>query len=160
MSANRLETKPLGFTELRKWLRHRHPMVLLDRVLDHEPGQFIRALLSVSGNLDCVAGHFPERAIYPGTNLIQAFTQCGIILFQMSTTPLNEDELTLVGSIETRFFKIVVPGDQVIFDVRAERIVDNVFYFAGKASVESERVAAFKANLVRLKVEEMGSPLW
>jgi 3-hydroxyacyl-[acyl-carrier-protein] dehydratase len=160
MSVKRLETKPLGFTELRKWLRHRHPMVLLDRVLDHEPGQFIQALLSVSGNLDCVAGHFPERAIYPGTNLIQAFTQCGIILFQMSTTPLSDDELTLVGSIETRFFKIVVPGDQVVFDVQANRIVDNVFYFAGKATVANERVAAFKANLVRLKVEEMGSPLW
>jgi 3-hydroxyacyl-[acyl-carrier-protein] dehydratase len=135
-------------------------MVLLDRVLDHEPGQFIQAALSVSGNLDCVAGHFPERAIYPGTNLIQAFTQCGIILFQMSTSLLNDDELTLVGTIETRFFKIVVPGDQVIFDVQADRIVENVFYFSGKATVSNERVAAFKANLVRLKVEDMGSPLW
>lgn len=160
MSASSPEIKPMGFTELRQWLRHRHPMVLLDRVLDYEPGQFLQAVLSVSGNLDCIAGHFPERAIYPGSNLIQAFTQCGIILYQLCSSPLKDDELTLVGSIEARFFKIVVPGDQVIFDVQASRIVENVFYFSGKATVSDVRVAAFKANLVRLKIEEMGLQLW
>ena len=51
----------MGFSELRSWLRHRHPMVFLDRVLDYEPAQFLTATVAVSGALDVMAGHFPER---------------------------------------------------------------------------------------------------
>lgn len=156
----RPEKKAIGFTGLRKWLRHRHPMILLDRVLDHEPGEFLTGLLSVSGGLDSIAGHFPERAIYPGSNLIQAFSQCGIMLFQMSTSPLAEDELTLVGSVEARFFKVAVPGDQVVFHVKADRIIQNTFHFSGKATVEDVRIAAFRATLIRARAADLGSPLW
>nr|WP_275938398.1 hypothetical protein [Pectobacterium brasiliense] len=56
----------MGFTELKGWLRHRHPMVYLDRVLDYEPGKYIKTLMAVSGQTDAIAGHFPERAIFSG----------------------------------------------------------------------------------------------
>ena len=154
------QPKPLGFTALRQWLRHRHPMILLDRIVDHEPGKFLEAIISISGNLDCIAGHFPERAIYPGSNLIQAYAQAGIILYQMSTSMLAEDELTLIGSVESRFLKVVVPGDQVLMRLEVNRLVGNLFYYSGKATVGSSRVAAFRASLVRTKVSALGSPLW
>lgn len=160
MSVDRPDRKPLGFTELRSWLRHRHPMILLDRILDHEPGKFLTASLAVSGGLDAIAGHFPERAIYPGSNLIQAFAQTGIILFQMSTSRLADDEVTLVGSVEARFTKLVVPGDLVVFRTRADRIVGNVFQFSGDARVEATRVAAFRSSLIRVRADQLGSPLW
>ena len=152
--------KQIGFTELRRWLRHRHPMVLLDRITDHEPGEFLDALLSVSGNLDCIAGHFPERAIYPGSNLIQAFAQCGIILFQMSTSMLDDDEITVINSVEARFFKVIVPGDQVEFHVKADQIVENTLYFSGKAMVSTDRAAAFRATLSRVKTKDLPEVLW
>lgn len=154
------QPKPLGFTALRQWLRHRHPMILLDRIVDHEPGKFLEALISISGNLDCIAGHFPERAIYPGSNLIQAFAQAGIILYQMSTSLLAEDELTLIGSVESRFLHVVVPGDQVLLRVQVSRLAGGLFVYSGKAMVGTRRVAAFRASLVRTKVSELGSPLW
>lgn len=154
------QPKPLGFTDLRKWLRHRHPMVLLDRITDHEPGKFLEALISISGNVDCIAGHFPERAIYPGSNLMQANAQAGIILYQMSTSMLAEDELTLIGSVDSRFFKVVVPGDQIVLRITANRLVGNMFQYSGKMTVEGNRVAAFRASLVRTKVSDLGSPLW
>lgn len=154
------QPKPLGFTALRQWLRHRHPMILLDRIVDHEPGKFLDALISISGNLDCIAGHFPERAIYPGSNLIQAYAQAGIILYQMSTSMLAEDELTLVSSVESRFLKVIVPGDQVLLRLQVNRLAGNLFQYSGKAMVGSNRVAAFRASLVRSKVSELGSPLW
>lgn len=153
-------TKPLGYTALKGWLRHRHPMIYLDRITDHEPGEFLTALLSVSGNLDCIVGHFPERAIYPGSHMIQAFAQCGIILYQMSTRPLDDNELTVIGSVEARFFKVVVPGDQLIFSVEVDRVVSNTFVFKGKAEVDGQRVAAFRSSLIRTRVEDMGGPLW
>lgn len=152
--------KPLGFTALKQWLRHRHPMVYLDRIVDHEPGKFLDALISISGNMDCIAGHFPERAIYPGSHLIQSFAQAGIILYQMSTSMLAEDELTLIGSVEARFLKVVVPGDQLLLRVQANRLAGGLFHFTGKAMVGSTRVAAFRASLVRSRVSDLGAPLW
>ncbi|WP_010217411.1 3-hydroxyacyl-ACP dehydratase FabZ family protein, partial [Pseudomonas amygdali] len=95
--------RTMGFTELKTWLRHRHPMVYLDRVLDYEPGVQIKTLMAVSGQTDALAGHFPERAIYPASHLMQAISQSAIILFQLSTSRLAGDEVTLVGSIKSRF---------------------------------------------------------
>jgi 3-hydroxyacyl-[acyl-carrier-protein] dehydratase len=160
LAFDRLDKKPLGFTELKIWLRHRHPMIVLDRIVDHEPGQFVTAIVMVSGSLDTVAGHFPERAIYPGSNLIQAFSQGGIILFQMSTSKLRNDELTLIGSIEARFFKLIVPGDRVTIHIKADRTIRNTFQFSGTATVDSIRVAAMRATLIRVPENEVGPPLW
>lgn len=154
------EARVLGFTELKQWLRHRHPMIFLDRITDHEPGSFLESVLSVSGALDCVAGHFPERAIYPASNLIQAFAQSGIVLLQLSTTKLADDELTLVGSMRSRFTKIVVPGDRVIFRVRADRFSGNMFFCSGTATVDGTPVAMFRGSIIRLHVDDLGTRLW
>ncbi|WP_242910583.1 3-hydroxyacyl-ACP dehydratase FabZ family protein [Actinomadura terrae] len=154
------EPKTIGFTELKTWLRHRHPMIYLDRVLDHEPGRFLHSLLSVSGQLDAIAGHFPERAIYPASHMSQAFAQSGIVLYQLSTSPLDEDELTLIGAMKSRFTRIVVPGDQIVFRVTSDRIGNTTFHFSGRAYVSDEPVAMFKATLVRVKVGDLGDPLW
>jgi 3-hydroxyacyl-[acyl-carrier-protein] dehydratase len=158
--AHRNGTRVLGFTELKHWLRHRHPMIYLDRVTDYEPGVFLESVLSVSGALDCVSGHFPERAIYPASNLMQAFAQSGIILLQLSTTRLLDDEITLIGSMRSRFTSIVVPGDRVIYRVRADRFAGNVFFCSATASVDDRPVATFKATIVRLHVDELGPQLW
>lgn len=135
-------------------------MVLLDRVLDHEPGEFIEAVLSVSGNLDCIAGHFPERAIYPGSHLIQAFAQCGIILHRVSTRPLEKDELTVILGASSRFFRVVVPGDRVVLRAAVERRMEDTFFFTGDARVDNTRVAAFRTSLTRVHEEKLESPLW
>ncbi|NOL42749.1 beta-hydroxyacyl-ACP dehydratase [Kribbella sandramycini] len=150
----------MGFTEIKSWLRHRHPMLYLDRVLDYEPGERIVASLAVSAQMDVIAGHFPERAIFPASHLNQAFAQAGIILFQLSTSKLREDELTLVGAMNSRFLKIVVPGDHVVITVTADRFVGDTFFFSGRATVEDTTVAAFRANLVRRNVADMGQQWW
>lgn len=150
----------LGFTELKTWLRHRHPMVMLDRVTDYEPGKYLHARVAVSGGLDFVAGHFPERAIYPGSHLIQALSQGAIILFQLSTSKLADDELTLVSSVEARFFKPVVPGDLVELRLTVERLVGDMIKVAGRAEVDGIRVAAMRATLARTKVATLGAQAW
>jgi 3-hydroxyacyl-[acyl-carrier-protein] dehydratase len=150
----------LGFSEIKTWLRHRHPMIYIDRIVDHEPGVFLKSLLSVSGNLDAIAGHFPERAIYPGSHLMQAFAQSGIILYQMSTRRLRDDELTLIGSVRSRFSAPVVPGDQVLFDVRADRLAGTTFFFSARVTVDDRRVAAFRGTLTRRSIDQLGRQLW
>jgi len=150
----------LGFSDIKNWLRHRHPMIYIDRILDHEPGVYLRSLMCVSGTMDVIAGHFPQRAIFPGSHLLQAFAQSGIILYQLSTSPLEDDELTLIGSAQSRFMKVVVPGDRVVFDVRSDRLYGSSFHFSCRATVEGVPVAAFRGSLVRTKVAELGRPLW
>lgn len=150
----------LGFTELKQWLRHRHPMIYIDRILDYKPGEYLRSVTMVSGTMDAIAGHFPERAIFPGSHLMQAFAQSGIILYQLSTSPLEDDELTVIGSAQSRFMKIVVPGDQVIYDLRVDRLYGSSFHFSCRATVEGKPVAAFRGSLVRTKIEELGRQLW
>ncbi|WUI03654.1 hypothetical protein OHR68_18165 [Spirillospora sp. NBC_00431] len=150
----------LGFTEIKQWLRHRHPMIYIDRVLDHRPGEYLRSMLAVSGTMDSIAGHFPERGIFPASHLIQAFAQSGIILYQLSTSALRDDELTLIGSVHSKFHKIVVVGDQVVFDVRSDRITGNTFLFSCRATVGDQQVAAFRGSLIRVTVEQLGRQLW
>lgn len=154
------DDRRLGFTELREYLAHEHPMVFLDRVEDYEPGERFEAILAVSGNMDVIAGHFPDRAIFPGTHLIQAFSQCGIIFYQLSTSPLEEDEMTVVGGIKSRFFHPAVPGDIVRFEVKADRLIGDTFQFSGRAMVDGERVGAFEANLVRRDIDELEEVMW
>jgi 3-hydroxyacyl-[acyl-carrier-protein] dehydratase len=150
----------LGFAEIKQWLRHRHPMIYIDRVVDYEPGVFLKSVLSVSGALDCIAGHFPERAIFPASHLTQAYAQSGIILHQLSTGRLADDEITLIGSVKARFNRIVVPGDQVIFDVRADRLTGNVFFFSSTARVDERPAAHFKGTLIKTRIDELGRQLW
>jgi len=150
----------MGFSELKKYLRHGHPMIYIDRITDYEPGVYLKSLLSVSGNLDAIAGHFPERGIYPGSHLMQAYAQSGIILYLLSSGPLVDDELTLIGSVKARFTKPVVPGDQVLFDVRADRLRGNLFFFSCQATVDGKSVAAFRGTLTRTKIEALGRQLW
>ncbi|MFJ4274282.1 3-hydroxyacyl-ACP dehydratase FabZ family protein [Streptomyces coelicoflavus] len=153
--------RTMGFTEIKNWLRHRHPMLYLDRVLDYEPGVRLVSRLSVSAQMDAIAGHFPERAVFPASHLSQAFAQSGIILYQLSTSRLADDELTLVGAMNSRFFRIVAPGDTVTITISADRLVGGTtFFFSGRAAVDSTPVAAFRANLVRRKAADMGPQWW
>lgn len=150
----------MGFTELKEWLRHRHPMVYLDRITEHAPGEYLKAIVSVSGTMDAISGHFPERAIFPGSHLMQGFAQAGIILYQLGTAKLTDDEITLIGSVSCRFMNVIVPGDRIVLDVRQDRLVGDAFQFSCRATVDERPVGAFRGSLVKTRLESLGRQLW
>ncbi|MFR9753618.1 3-hydroxyacyl-ACP dehydratase FabZ family protein [Nocardia sp. 004] len=150
----------LGFSQIKSLLRHRHPMLYLDRVTTHVPGESLTGLLAVSGNMDAIAGHFPERAVFPGTHLAQTFSQAGIVLYLLSSRPLRDDEMTLIGSLNSRFTAPVVPGDVVQFDLRVRRLLDDMMLFGARAHVEQRTVALFRGTLSRVSLDRMGEQLW
>lgn len=150
----------IGFSQLKKWLRHKHPMIYLDRVLDYQPALYLEALLNISGNMDCIAGHFPEYAIFPATNLLQAFSQAAIILLQLSTRSIDADEITVVGSLNSRFFKLITPGDTVILNLTVDKIYNDTLYFSGKALVNNNRVACIKSSISRVNINSIETKLW
>lgn len=153
-------SRVMGFTELKRWLRHRHPMIFLDRVTDFEPGKSLTALMAVSGQTDAIAGHFPERAVFPASHMMQAISQAGIILFQVSTSPLRQDEITLVGSVKARFTRVVVPGDVLIFNMHCDSLRDDFMTFTCQAEVSGQVVGTLKGSLVRKDISVLGEQLW
>lgn len=156
MSTIESTQKQLGFSDIRQWLRHKHPMIFLDRIVAYELGQSIVGLLAISGNMDCIDGHFPGKAIFPGTHLQQSFCQAAIILFQMSTSRLTEHEVTMIGSMNSRFYKAAVPGDIVHIEITANSLRESTFIFSGVASVEGEKIATIQSSMVRKKLNEVG----
>lgn len=151
----------LGFSQIKGLLRHRHPMIYLDRVTDYIPSESLTAQVCISGNMDAIAGHFPDRAIFPGTHLAQSFSQAGIILYLLSSRPLEENEMTLVGSLHSRFSSPVVPGDTVELDLQVRRLVrDETMLFGARAFVRGKTVAFFRGSLSRVAVEDMGEQWW
>ncbi|MDI6740940.1 MAG: beta-hydroxyacyl-ACP dehydratase, partial [Candidatus Edwardsbacteria bacterium] len=101
----------IGFTELKeKYLPQRYPLLLLDRVTGFVPGEWIEAIKAVTGNSPELVGHFPERAILPGSALMQSFSQLGIVFFKVTNGALAEDEITVVSSFKIRLTAPIPPG--------------------------------------------------
>jgi beta-hydroxyacyl-ACP dehydratase FabZ len=125
-----------------KYLPHRYPFLLVDRVLEIVPGEKIVALKNVTMNEPFFQGHFPGTPIMPGVLVIEAMAQAGGVLF--SSEQLKEKQGSLfyfMGMDKVKFRKPVVPGDQIIFEVKIIRQRPKVVKMAGIATVDQKVVA-------------------
>ncbi len=124
------------------YLPHRYPFLLVDRVLEIVPGEKIVALKNVTMNEPFFQGHFPGTPIMPGVLIIEAMAQAGGVLF--SSEQLKEQQGSLfyfMGMDKVKFRKPVVPGDQIIFEVKIIRQRSKVVKMAGTATVDQKIVA-------------------
>ncbi len=103
----------LDVEDLRTLLPHRYPMLLVDRVLELEPGRRVVALKNVTINEPYFNGHFPGQAVMPGVMILESMAQIsGLILLCL---PEFAGKLAFLGGIDkAKFKKPVVPGDQLI----------------------------------------------
>jgi 3-hydroxyacyl-[acyl-carrier-protein] dehydratase len=128
--------------EVMRWLAHRAPFLLIDRVLEIDAGKRIVALKNVTFNEPFFPGHFPGNPVMPGVLLLEAMAQAASILVckTMQVDPSNY--LTyLAGIDEARFKRPVVPGDQLILEVSQIRALRGVYKFQGKARIGAEVAA-------------------
>ena len=122
-------------------LPHRYPFLLIDRILEVEPGKSVRGLKNVTINEPFFQGHFPGHPIMPGVLVIEAMAQMGGVLL-MSMIEQPETKLVYFSSIDkARFRKPVLPGDQLIFELELLRFKRNTCKMRGSATVDGERVA-------------------
>ncbi|MDA3868573.1 MAG: 3-hydroxyacyl-ACP dehydratase FabZ [Gammaproteobacteria bacterium] len=134
--------------EIRRFLPHRYPFLLIDRVLECVPGEALTAIKNVSVNEPFFTGHFPETPIMPGVLIIEALAQAtGLLGFRtMSEEPSADLLYMLVGVDDIRFKRQVVPGDQLTLKAKLERRSKVIWKFSCEASVDGQIVTA--ANLL------------
>ena len=142
MKGDKMEL-PLGYHDIIKILPHRYPFLLVDRVTELEPGERAVGIKNVTFNEPFFQGHFPGNPIMPGVLIIEAMGQVGVILAHLSIHDSLESEVTVffMSMDKVKFRKPVVPGDQLIFELKPLRKGSRIWKIAGKAFVKDDLVA-------------------
>jgi 3-hydroxyacyl-[acyl-carrier-protein] dehydratase len=138
----------LDFEEIKKLLPQRFPFLMIDRVVEVEPGKHAISIKNISGNDMFFLGHFPDKAVMPGALIIEAMAQTAIILFAASgkNDKRGKKSLYYVGSVKARFLHPAVPGDQLKIRVENVKSLPNGAYVSGEAFVEDRKIS--EAELV------------
>ena len=137
-------TEPLmDIHQILQHLPHRYPFVLVDRVLEIEPGKKIKAVKNVSINEPFFPGHFPHHPVMPGVLIVEALAQAAAILsFKTGNFMPSDDSVYYFAGIDkARFKKPVSPGDQLILEVSIDRILKGIWKYNCSASVDGKLVA-------------------
>ena len=128
--------------EVKQFLPHRYPFLLVDRVLECIPGESLTAIKNV--NEPFFQGHFPQKAVMPGVLIIEALAQAtGLLGFRtMSETPRDDLLYMLVGVDNVRFKRQVIPGDQLTLSIKLVKRSRMIWKFTCEASVDGELVTS------------------
>lgn len=127
----------LTIQEIMAILPHRYPFLLLDRVVELEPGVRAVAEKLVTVNEPQFNGHFPDNPIMPGVLIVEALAQAGAVA--ALSLPENAGKLVLFAGIDScRFKRVVRPGDVLRLEVSLERMRRGVGRGSGKATVGAE----------------------
>lgn len=133
----------LDFEEIKKLIPQRFPFIMIDRILEVEPGRKAVSVKNVSGNDIFFLGHFPEKAVFPGAAIIEAMAQTAIVLFATEKGMAGGDKKPLYyfGSVKARFLNPVVPGDQIKITVMNVKSMPNGAYVSAEAFVDEKKIA-------------------
>lgn len=134
----------MDVNEIREYLPHRYPFLLVDRVIELIPGESIVAIKNVTVNEPYFNGHFPGHPVMPGVLLVEAMAQAaGILGFKtMNKRPEDGSIYYFVGADDLRFKRPVVPGDQVKLEARVISDRRGIWKFDVKASVDDSLVCS------------------
>ena len=151
------QMKTVDIADILKYLPHRYPFLLIDRVLEMEPDKRILALKNVTFNEPFFTGHFPHLPVMPGVLVVEAMAQAAGVL-SFATMGRHSDENSVfyfAGIDEARFKRPVVPGDQLKLEVNILRKSRMLWKFKGTATVDGQVVA--EAQLM-CALREIGAP--
>ncbi|KAA0445784.1 MAG: 3-hydroxyacyl-ACP dehydratase FabZ [Candidatus Thioglobus sp.] len=132
----------MNIQDVKNYLPHRYPFLLIDRVLELEVGKSIVALKNVTYNEPQFIGHFPEQPIMPGVLIIEALAQAtGILAFKSEVgKPIDGQIYMLVGVDKVRFKQMVEPGDQLRLEAEVTTIKSGIWKFKCRAIVDEKVV--------------------
>ena len=130
----------MDIKEILQYLPHRYPFLLIDRMLEIEPGVRARGLKNVTMNEPFFPGHFPHHPVMPGVLIIEAMAQTAAVLaFKTDGSVPDEGSTVYFASVDNvRFKRPVVPGDQLVMEAQIVRKMRNIWKFSAVARVDGE----------------------
>ncbi len=132
----------MDINRIRQILPHRYPFLLVDRVVELDPGRRILAYKNVTMNEKFFEGHFPDHPVMPGVLVIEAIAQAGALLAHETEGFGCEGKVIyLMGLDEVRFRQPVRPGDKLDIEVELLRHKGKIWKERGLASVDGQKVA-------------------
>lgn len=141
----------IDIDEILKLLPHRHPFLLIDRVIEIEPGKSLVAIKNVSINEPFFKGHFPDYPVMPGVLILESLAQaCGVLAIKSLENYASEKSLFYFAGIDNaRFRQVVKPGDQMRLEVELKRYKGDLAKFKGNAYVDNKLVCSAELTCVR-----------
>ncbi|MBN1353648.1 MAG: 3-hydroxyacyl-ACP dehydratase FabZ [Candidatus Omnitrophica bacterium] len=144
--------------EIKKILPQRYPFLFIDKILEFEKDKKLVALKNVTTNEHYFSGHFPEIPIMPGVLLIEAMGQAGIVFLNLNSNrdleKVAKADIYYLCAVKARFFKFVVPGDRVFFEVTPVKLTKDSGIIKVTAKVGDKEAA--RAELTGAKRKNYG----
>jgi len=133
----------LDIHEILNHLPHRYPFVLIDRITDLKLNDEITAIKNVTINEPFFPGHFPYHPVMPGVLIVEAMAQAAAVLSfkTMNILPSEDSVYYFAGIDNVRFKKPVSPGDQLILNVKIDRVLKGIWKYKAQAKVDDQIVA-------------------
>ena len=152
------QPRPMDLQRIMQLLPHRYPILLVDKVLDYEPKQWIRGVKNVTANEQIFQGHFPKRPVLPGVYIVEAMAQTGGCLIMQEFDDLEKKVIYFMAIDAVKFRRPVVPGDQLVMEVKVLNFKGRICKLRGEAFVDGQKVAEaeFMSMLQDLNDEEAG----
>ena len=145
------EVTSVEIQEIMRLLPHRYPFLLVDRVLDYTNDETLRGLKNVTINEPFFQGHFPVEPVMPGVLIIEGLAQAGGLLAVLSIDKEERDEggvFYFTGIDKAKFRRKVVPGDQIVYDVKVTKRKGSYIKISAKAFVGDDLAAQAELTAV------------
>ncbi len=134
--------KAYDIQAIMKFLPHRYPFILVDRIVALVRGETITALKNVTINEPFFQGHFPTYPIMPGVLIVEAMAQAaGVLAIESLPAEQQGRPVLFMGLDKVKFRKPVVPGDQLLLEIQILKFRSNIIKASAKALVEENVVA-------------------
>ncbi len=142
--------------EILKYLPHRYPFLMVDRVTDFEANKSLKALKNVTYNEPIFTGHFPQAPIFPGVLILEALAQSAALMAfkSMEGYPSEKTLYLLVGIDKARFKRQVTPGDQLNFEVTVLKEKRGIWVFKATAHVDGVLACSAEVLIAKNEIDE------
>ena len=154
MTESVLPTKQIDVQGVMDLLPHRYPILLVDRILDYERGKWIRGIKNVSIGEPVFQGHFPKRPIFPGVLIVEAVARTGGCLVMQDFEARDKKVIYFMAIGGVKFRRPVVPGDQLVMEVKVVQLRGKVCKLRGEAFVDGQKAAEAEFMSMLVDLEE------